>query len=84
LYAAKVQSISQHSPWDHFTFDQRLALMMRGSPRAAYFYSVPDTSTFRYRAYNVVQALTAAGTRGSPSAGWFTDADLDRIGRVLD
>lgn len=57
---------------------------MRGSPRAAYFYSVPDTSTFRYRAYNVAQSLAASNSRTRPSAGWFTEDDLDRMGRVLD
>jgi glycosyltransferase involved in cell wall biosynthesis len=59
-------------------------MMARGSPRAAYFYSIPDTSTFRYRAYNIVQALTLSTSSRRPSAGWFTEADLDRIGRVLD
>ena len=59
-------------------------MMVRGSPRAAYFYSTPDTSTFRYRAYNVAQSLAAGRTGASPSAGWFTKADLGRIGRVLD
>ena len=66
MYAAKVQPVLQHSPWNHVTFDQRLALMMRGSPRAAYFYSVPDTSTFRYRVYNVVQTLAAPVSQEVP------------------
>jgi glycosyltransferase involved in cell wall biosynthesis len=70
-------------PWD-LSFDERLARMMRGSPRAAYFYAIPDTSTFRYRAYNVAQALTASGSRHGPSASWFTEADMDGMGRVLD
>src|ERR1700722_3208120 len=61
-----------------------MARMTRGSPRAAYFYSVPDTSTFRYRAYNISQSLTACGGPGRPSAGWFIDADLEQMGRVLD
>lgn len=58
-------------------------MLRRGSPRAAYFYEVPDTSTFRYRAYNVWQSL-AAEVRGGPSASWFHCGDLDRIERVLD
>jgi glycosyltransferase involved in cell wall biosynthesis len=61
-----------------------MALMMRGSLRAAYFYSIPDTSTFRYRAFNVAQSLTASSARGRASAAWFTEVDLDRMGRVLD
>ncbi len=57
---------------------------MRGSPRAAYFYSVPDTSTFRYRAYNIAQALLPGAATGGASAAWFTAQDLDRMERVLN
>ena len=82
MYAAQVRPVPYYAPWDA-PFDERFALMLRGSPRAAYFYSIPDTSTFRYRAYNIAQSLTAPGACGA-SAAWFTEADLDRIGRVLD
>ena len=58
-------------------------MLVSGSPRAAYFYEVPDTSTFRYRAYNVCQSL-AAESRGGPSASWFHCGDLDWIERVID
>jgi len=83
VYAASIPPVSYCAPWD-VAFDDRMSLMMRGSPRAAYFYPVPDTSTFRYRAYNVAQSLTASGARRGPSAGWFTGADLEQMGRVLD
>ena len=58
-------------------------MLVSGSPRAAYFYEIPDTSSFRYRAYNVWQSL-AAEPRGGPSAAWFHCDDLDRIERVID
>jgi glycosyltransferase involved in cell wall biosynthesis len=83
VYAAAIPAIPYQPPWD-MSFDDRMALLMRGSPRAAYFYSVPDTSTFRYRAYNIAQSLAASATSRGPSAAWFAEADLDRIGRVLD
>lgn len=83
MYAAAIPAVAYQPPWD-IPFDDRMALLMRGSPRAAYFYSVPDTSTFRYRAYNVAQSLAASGSRSGPSAAWFAEADMDRIGRVLD
>jgi glycosyltransferase involved in cell wall biosynthesis len=60
-----------------------MAMLVSGSPRAAYFYEIPDTSTFRYRAYNVWQSL-AAEPRGGPSASWFHNGDLDRIERIID
>ncbi|MBV8399493.1 MAG: glycosyltransferase [Acetobacteraceae bacterium] len=83
MYAAHLQPVPYHPPWD-LSFDERMAMMRRGCPRAAYFYAVPDTSTFRYRAYNVAQALSAGSTRSGPSTAWFTEAELDRMGRVLD
>jgi len=58
-------------------------MLVSGSPRAAYFYEIPDTSTFRYRVYNVCQSL-AAEPRGGPSASWFHCGDLERIERVID
>jgi glycosyltransferase involved in cell wall biosynthesis len=83
VYIASIPSVAYHAPWD-LTFDERMTMMMRGSPRAAYFYSVPDTSTFRYRAYNVAQSLAASGARHGPSAAWFTEAEVEQMGRVLD
>ncbi len=80
MFIAEIDPVAYAHPWD-IPFDQRLAMMMAGTPRAAYFYSRPDTSTFRYRAYNVAQSLSV-GRRGA--AAWFTENDIDRIGRVLD
>ena len=81
MYAAQVPPVAYAAPWD-IGFDARMALLLRGTPRAAYFYATPDTSTFRYRAYNIAQALGAQ--RAGAAASWFTAADLPRIGRVLD
>ena len=58
-----------------------MAVLRAGSPRAAYFYARPDTSTFRYRAYNVSQALA---DHGRASAAWFTDEDVPGMAQVLD
>lgn len=80
MYTASVPAVDYRPPWDT-GFGERMAMLVRGSPRAAYFYAVPDTSTFRYRAYNIAQSLAAGG---GASAAWFTAADLPQIGRVLD
>ncbi len=58
-------------------------MLTRGSPRAAYFFEKPDTSTFRYRVFNVSQAL-AEGTPGGPSSAWFDQDEFDRMDRVID
>ena len=82
MYTTEFPSVSFSPPWET-TFDARLATLMRGTPRAAYFYEEPDTSTFRYRVYNVCQSLSAEEP-GGPSASWFHCGDLDRIERVID
>lgn len=45
--------------------------------RVAYYYRVPDTSTFRYRCYSMVQAINE-GVDGV-SAAWFCEADGVRL-----
>jgi glycosyltransferase involved in cell wall biosynthesis len=82
MYIAEIPPFTFSAPWEK-SFDERMDMLLRGSPRAAYFYEVPDTSTFRYRAYNVWQSL-AAEANGGPSASWFHNGDFDRIERVLD
>jgi hypothetical protein len=69
-------------PWD-IGFEDRMAMLTRGSPRAAYFFEKPDTSTFRYRVFNISQAL-AEGTPGGPSSAWFDQDEFDRMDRVID
>jgi glycosyltransferase involved in cell wall biosynthesis len=60
-------------PWTS-SLSKRFADLKRGSPRIAYFYEQPDNSTFRYRVYNMIQALGAAD---SPiSASYFCLDDL--------
>ena len=44
-------------PWAQ-SLASRLAALSRGAPRVAYFYERPDTSTFRYRCFNMIEALT--------------------------
>jgi glycosyltransferase involved in cell wall biosynthesis len=84
MYLAEVPPAPAGALWD-LPFDERMALLRRGRPRAAYFYTHPDTSTFRYRVYNVAQSLGAsARERGSASASWFHASDFDAMPRVLD
>jgi glycosyltransferase involved in cell wall biosynthesis len=51
--------------------------MVKRSRRVAYVYERPDTSTFRYRVFNMVQALDAAPDLDI-SAAWFTRDDICR------
>jgi glycosyltransferase involved in cell wall biosynthesis len=55
---------------------------MRGAPRIAYVYERPDTSTFRYRAWNMIEALRTAET--GAGAAWFCLDDLEATDAILD
>jgi len=51
--------------------------------RVAWVYRTPDTSTFRYRAANMVAALNA-DPECDIGAAWFSESELDALERVID
>jgi glycosyltransferase involved in cell wall biosynthesis len=59
-------------PWD-VPLEARRRRLLAGSPRVAYYYTAPDTSTFRYRVFNMVEALAHA--EPTASASWLTADD---------
>lgn len=75
-------SIAYTDPWA-LSFEERYKAFNTGERRIAYFYEAPDTSTFRYRVFNMVEALEAAPELGI-SASWFTRADLQHMERFID
>ena len=83
MYTSGVPPVPYSPPWDA-PFEQRIVALSRGENRVAYFYEKPDTSTFRYRIYNMIQALSL--TSGRTSGAWFDRDDFeraDRLDRVL-
>jgi glycosyltransferase involved in cell wall biosynthesis len=70
-----------YDPWD-WSFSDRLKRLSSGRRRIAYFYEKPDSSTFRYRVYNMIQALEAPAS-GS-TASFFCCADLDRMQAIVE
>lgn len=83
MYLSSVTPYTYENPWD-VSFEQRMDLLTRGKFRVAYYYAHPDTSTFRYRAYNVAQALALGSPKSTVSASWFSTQDFEQMGRVLD
>lgn len=75
-------SIAYTDPWA-LSFEERFKSFRSGERRIAYFYEIPDTSTFRYRVFNMVEALEAAPDIGV-SASWFCRADLPYLERFVD
>jgi glycosyltransferase involved in cell wall biosynthesis len=69
-------------PWTAGYLERRRSLVKRAC-RVAYIYARPDTSTFRYRIFNMVEALDAAPEQDI-SASWFTLDDVKRDVTLID
>jgi glycosyltransferase involved in cell wall biosynthesis len=80
--AARTNPIAYRDPWTA-SFEERLAVLCSRPRRIAYFYERPDTSTFRYRVFNMVEALVAEPDL-EISASWFHRGDVDRMERFVD
>jgi glycosyltransferase involved in cell wall biosynthesis len=79
---ARVPPFEYQDPWA-LDFEERLASFNAGKMRIAYFYEHPDTSTFRYRIFNMIDALNAAPEL-CVGASWFTRLDLPYLERFID
>lgn len=80
MFVAKLPPVAYQDPWQA-AFADRLAQLATGDRHVAYFYHRPDTSTFRYRVLNMIEAL--ATTTESIGAAWFCDADLPHAESIL-
>ncbi|NPD03278.1 glycosyltransferase [Nocardioides sp. zg-1308] len=67
--------------WDS-SMAERVGTMLDGERRVAFVYRTPDTSTFRYRVSNVVDALNH-DPGGTVRAGWFCDDELRALTRLV-
>lgn len=64
-------------PWD-VSLEKRTTALFSRPQRVVWLYNTPDTSTFRYRVFNMVEALQAdPGKR--IGATWFSGDELDSI-----
>ena len=63
--------------------EQRIAALAARTRRIAYYYDTPNTSSFRYRALNMVQAINA-WIEGDVSASWFCQADIGHVESFVD
>ena len=65
-------------PWERESLDSRLAALQGQRPRVAWLYEKPDSSTYRYRVYNMIEGLRA-DRQGRASAAWFELADIPAL-----
>lgn len=68
---------SDATPWDNEPVAARLAAIKTGRPRIVWVYERPDSSTFRYRVYNMVESMRAAADRAV--ATWFTVEEIPEL-----
>jgi glycosyltransferase involved in cell wall biosynthesis len=76
------EPISYLDPW-YATYDERLRALVRRQRHVAYVYEEADSSTFRYRVFNMIEAFDDAPDL-DVSASWFTREDLRGDLRFVD
>ena len=70
-------------PWAPSIDERVRRVATSGAHTVAYLYEVPDTSTFRYRVFNMVEALGVDDRGQRISATWFTRAELPILERLI-
>jgi len=65
-------SVPYQDPWV-FSIAERISHLIKKKFRVAYYYESANNSTFRYRAYNMAQALNLSSTDVSASYFFMTD-----------
>ena len=73
--------LTNPTPWDS-PLVERLHALTPGTTRVAYFSELPDAASFRYRCYNMAQAINAY-VKGV-SASYFYLADLEAMDDLRD
>ena len=65
-------------PWERESLEHRLAAIDRDTTCIVWLYEKPDTSTFRYRVYNMVEALTSDPAQRA-TAAWFAVNEISAL-----
>jgi glycosyltransferase involved in cell wall biosynthesis len=81
MFLINIPQVIYTDPWVS-SFEERLKTLAKGQQKVAYYYERPDSSTFRYRVYNMIQVLHES--KNNITAAYFTEAELDRLDKVVD
>ena len=82
MFIANLPAVPYSDPWSVPLYE-RIKMLARGKHRVAYFYETANNSTFRYRAYNMVQVLNDQKIQ-DVSASYFFSDDLHRMDEIAD
>lgn len=82
LYTLNLAPVPYTDPWASTYQEQIRQLAGTGQPLCvAYYYDETNNSSFRYRVYNMIQAIRSLDL--PITAGYFTRADLKHIDTIL-
>ncbi len=82
MFRLDIPQAQYRQTWD-VPYSSRLQTLTDGKFRIAFYYGLmPDSGTFRYRIYNMVNSLNSLG--GDVSAAWFYYGELDRLSDVVE
>ena len=82
MFKVDTPAVTYSDPWN-IPLHERMTMLVGGKRKIAYFYEAPNNSTFRYRAYNMVQVLNDEKRR-DVSASFFFLEDWPRIDEIVD
>jgi len=82
MFTASLPEVPYSNPWV-IPLHDRIKALAKGKQRVAYYYESPNNSTFRYRAYNMVQVLNDEKNH-DVSASYFFLEDLHRFDEIAD
>ncbi len=86
MFSTKIAAVSYADPWS-LPLAQRFNMLLGGKRRVAYFYESANNSTFRYRAYNMVQVLNRENCEQGGvecSGSYFFEEDLHYVDEIAD
>ncbi len=81
MFSFELNPVPYEHPWSH-SLETRLSTVLKGDTKVAYLYEAPAKNTFRYRVYNMVQALNQS-SRGF-SASYFSSDEYNILSERLD
>jgi glycosyltransferase involved in cell wall biosynthesis len=81
MFKIDLPPVAYKDPW-YAPFNKRKSGLSGGKLSVAYFYETPDNSTFRYRVYNMIQALR--NSNSEITASFFCNTDIEYIQEIIE
>jgi glycosyltransferase involved in cell wall biosynthesis len=76
-----VAPVNYSDPWK-WPVEERYRRLRKGEKKVVYYYDYPDSSTFRYRVYNMMQVLQES--QSNISSTYFSFGEWDYLEKAID